>query len=130
MTFQRTLSSFGEAADPTIGSWIFPFAGLGQKSATEAVLGEVVSGIRTACQVSTARHVQDEVLVFPALANASVDEVPLSVGVVELGVAVVAMLTAERPRHRRMLIHTRPAPPFRPLCCRQQDPRKIWDFCS
>ena len=90
MTLQRTLSSFGEAEDPTKYSSDLLFSRMGQaKSAfVRAVLCEFVGRIRTtAGQVGSARDVQDEVLVFAALAHSGVDEVPLGVGVVGLVVA-------------------------------------------
>ena len=108
MTLQRTLSSFGEAEDPTRYSLIFEFAVTGKKkSATRRCLRRRRGGggrgrrrgrrqIRTTTrQVGSARDVQDEILIFAALAHSGGDEVPLGVGVVGL---VVAATKANRLR--------------------------------
>ena len=132
MTLQRTLSSFGEAEDPTKYSSDLLFSRMGQaKSAfVRAVLCEFVGRIRTtAGQVGSARDVQDEVLVFAALAHSGVDEVLLGVGVVGFGVAV-ARLRSERLRRELLLILTRAAPAFHRLCYLRQDPKGTWGLGS
>ena len=94
MTLQRTRSSFGEAEDPTRYSLIFEFAGTGQKKLATRRCSRgrrsrrSLQGTRTTTrQVGSARDVQDEILIFAALAHSGVDEVPLGVGVVGLVVA-------------------------------------------
>jgi len=129
MTLQRTLSSLGEAAEPTRYSLILPLAGSGQRIKSQRLeqsLEEVICGRRTACQVSSAGHVQDEILVFAALAHSGVDEVPLGVGVVGLVVAAAESVVWGDFGIDARLVHTRPAPAFHLLSCLARDPVGTW----